>query len=839
MPGSPSERFAAWLDRHRIAILVASLVLAIAGGVIASQMPLKSDLTSLLPSSKRSVRDLHAIQERARPFGTLQIIIESADAAARARAGAALLPRLAALDPALVQQVSADDGALRRHAWEHRYLFAKLQDLVEARDALRARIERGTLQSNPLFIDLDDDNDDPAAAGAGAPGDRLADLEGKLADAEQAAKAPPLWVSPDGRLQLIAVQTTFAASDAGKARRLTAEIERAIVEVRAEVPGVTFGLSGNITLTMYEHDSVLEGMALSALITIGVCGLAMLLYYRSALVVASMLWALGVGLAATFAMARLTVGHLNVMTAFLFAIVVGNGINPGIIVVARYLEELRAGKAPKAAVAAAMAGALHGTLAAAATSAVAYGSLLITDFRGFRQFGAIAGAGMALTWIATFTVLPALLFVVGRRWPRKPGAPPAIGAVLDRLLPHRHPRLVMAVGVIVTLAATVISLRFIVDDPFLRDWRDLQSSTPAIRETREIDARVRAALDTGSQLSGQAYQVVIAVANRDEVGPVVAGIRTADAARPAARRWTQDVWSIEDLVPAQQPEKLAVLAEIRSLIDDPKLQATASDADRAMLAKLRPPDVIPTVGDRDVPRSLAWPFIERDGSIGRLIVVRGAKRFDSFNVDHRLDFAGEVRRLALPPAALVAGEPLVVADIIEVMERDAPKMIVFSVLGSVLGVILVLGIRRHSLVTIGCGMAGVMVMIATCFLVGLRVHFLDLIALPITIGIGIDYAVNLAARDAQDGERGISHLLRTTGGAVVLCSFTTTVGYGTLMLSANGGIRAFGFAALIGEIACVLMALIVAPVWLALQRSRRTRSSRATQPGPGARSSQP
>ena len=38
---------------------------------------------------------------------------------------------------------------------------------------------------------------------------------------------------------------------------------------------------------------------------------------------------------------------------------------------------------------------------------------------------------------------------------------------------------------------------------------------------------------------------------------------------------------------------------------------------------------------------------------------------------------------------------------------------------------------------------------------------------------------------------------------MLLCSFTTTVGYGTLMLSANGGIRAFGLAALLGEIACI------------------------------------
>jgi predicted RND superfamily exporter protein len=41
------------------------------------------------------------------------------------------------------------------------------------------------------------------------------------------------------------------------------------------------------------------------------------------------------------------------------------------------------------------------------------------------------------------------------------------------------------------------------------------------------------------------------------------------------------------------------------------------------------------------------------------------------------------------------------------------------------------------------------------------------------------------------------------------------------MLSANGGIRAFGFAALIGEIACIVMALVVAPACLALLRQRK------------------
>jgi predicted RND superfamily exporter protein len=193
----------------------------------------------------------------------------------------------------------------------------------------------------------------------------------------------------------------------------------------------------------------------------------------------------------------------------------------------------------------------------------------------------------------------------------------------------------------------------------------------------------------------------------------------------------------------------------------------------------------------------------------------------------------EVRSLDLPPDAIVAGESLVVADIIKTMEADAPYMILFALSGSLVAVFAVIGLRRHGLITLACGIAGVVVMIAACAIVGLKVHFLDLIALPITIGIGIDYAVNITARDRQDGQRGPLHLLRTIGGTVLLCSFTTSVGYGTLMLSANGGIRAFGEAALLGEIACIGVALLACPAWLTLLRQRDVRRN-VSSPLPGS-----
>ena len=124
----------------------------------------------------------------------------------------------------------------------------------------------------------------------------------------------------------------------------------------------------------------------------------MLLFFRSTTAVASLLGALALGAVVTFAFARLGVGHLNLATAFLAPIVVGNGINFGIILLARYFEERRKTVDPVAALGAAVQGSLGGTVAAALTASVSYASLLVTDFRGFRHFGLIGGVGILLCW---------------------------------------------------------------------------------------------------------------------------------------------------------------------------------------------------------------------------------------------------------------------------------------------------------------------------------------------------------------------------------------------------------------------------------------------------------
>ena len=115
-----------------------------------------------------------------------------------------------------------------------------------------------------------------------------------------------------------------------------------------------------------------------------------------------------------FGVASLFVSSLGSSTAFLGSIVIGNGINPGIILLARYLEERRRGTPVASAVAVATNTTWRGTLAAAVAAAAGYASLTITSFRGFNEFGVIASSGALTCWVATYLFLPRLLRHVDR-----------------------------------------------------------------------------------------------------------------------------------------------------------------------------------------------------------------------------------------------------------------------------------------------------------------------------------------------------------------------------------------------------------------------------------------
>jgi len=116
-------------------------------------------------------------------------------------------------------------------------------------------------------------------------------------------------------------------------------------------------------------------------------------------------------------------------------------------------------------------------------------------------------------------------------------------------------------------------------------------------------------------------------------------------------------------------------------------------------------------------------------------------------------------------------------------------------------------------------LVGVFWTVGMLALLRFKLNFLNFIALPVTFGIGVDYAVNIVQRDLE--LRDPLEVLRRTGGAVVLCSLTTLLGYLALARSLNYGVRSLGITAVIGEAACLLAAVLVLPAALVWLRQRR------------------
>jgi predicted RND superfamily exporter protein len=806
-----SHRYVAWIRRHAIAIIAAHLVLlAVAVDLIAFHLPLFADFSYLLPQDAPAVRDLRRLEARVKASDTTLALIVAPSSTERAATVKDLAAGLRTLPKTLVEAVDDDDTAARAFFQDRRHLFVPLADLEAASGALERRIKAAKLAANPLYIDLDDAKPD-----ADRDRQQLDDLRAKRRDAE-ARLARSTNVSADGLTGMIQIRNSFRATDAGLGRTLVDRLDVLRDRVTAAHPGVKIGFAGSVLTAVAEHDSIFKGIVVSSLITTLLVALVLALYFRSARLLVLLITTLAVATAISFGVSALTVGHLNAATGFLGAIIAGNGVNYGILLIARYLEERRAHEVDDA-LAIAIRETLRPTAIASLGASIAYGSLAATSFKGFADFAVIGAVGMALCWITTYLLLPALML----RWGRKPVASqrePLIGGVLVRLLGFRRPGLVCTVAVVGALVASVIVARYVIHDPFEYDITRLRSEgkdAVAARNWMAVSDKT-----FGRGFSGRTY---IAADRVDQIPLIVNALRARDANLPVKQQTIGSVTSILDFVPEDQAKKLEILAHIRTLLDDDAL-AALSDDERAELRELRPPDHLAPITPQTLPPLVRDQLEEKDGRIGYIISIRPAPLLDEWNGRDLIRFANAVRTLRLGDGETVttSGGSVIFADIVSSISGDGPRVTLIAAIGLVVMVVLLVGRNRQSVAVLVATASGSLLMVAACAILDLKVNFLDFVALPITLGIGVDYAINVAYRHDHQAVPDPLMTLRTSGAAVFVCSLTTIIGYGSLLFSENLAIRGFGLASLIGEISCVATALILVPALLALRRKPDT-----------------
>ncbi|MEZ4435110.1 MAG: MMPL family transporter [bacterium] len=162
-----------------------------------------------------------------------------------------------------------------------------------------------------------------------------------------------------------------------------------------------------------------------------------------------------------------------------------------------------------------------------------------------------------------------------------------------------------------------------------------------------------------------------------------------------------------------------------------------------------------------------------------------------------------------PP--VVSGKPMIWADVLIAMEEDGIKTTVASLLTVVLLLLLFERSVRGTLLilvplTLAIGFtAGVMA------LLGIKLNFFNMLALPTVIGMGVDDGVHLYHRHKELGRDSARYVVRTTGSSAVLTTVTTAIGFGSLLLANHQGLNSLGLLAMIGMAAALFATLVVLP----------------------------
>jgi predicted RND superfamily exporter protein len=800
------DRYAAFLSRHRVPFLLAALGMTIAGGLVAARLELKSEFRDLLPEGAASVRELDRIERRMGAVQSLYIAIRGGDLRARQSfAEEAVKALRAQIPPEVLGSIDYTVAEARQFFEKHRHLYADLADLEELRGRLHRAIEEE--RRRRLVVDLEER----------APYRfRVDDLTEKYRAraSEYDRFRDGYFITPDGRLQALLVRLPTASGVSTE--QVLERIQAVLATLRPEARGFEIRYGGDPVTAAEERQGIADDLCIVSVACILLVILSIVLYYRSL----RSLFIIGapvvVGVALSFGAAEIFVGHLNSNTAFLGSIIVGNGINFAILLLARYLEARRAGEELGAALALALRHTWVGTVTAALAAAVAYGSLLATDFRGFSQFGLIGALGMALCWLCTFTVAPALLVLIERRWPgrvRRPAAGSARRSRFFAWLERRHTA-VCAVGLLATLSAAIAAVAFY-RDPFEYDFRKLRSKHSAERGSSRVGAKVDT-IFAGTRLSAGS-PVVLLLDRAEQVPLLLEALRRRQAEGAEILR----VESMADLLPRDQERKIEVLCDIRRLLDG-KVLGWLSAGEHEEALRYRPRGELRPLGVGDLPEMLRRPFTEKDGKSGLIVYVVPKPGAAGFEGKRLMEFASAIREVTLDTGERVrtSGPDVVLADILGSILQDGPVATAVSFAGVLLLVVFAFRRWRDRTIVIAALLAGVTWMCGMAALLEIKVNLLNFIVLPITFGIGVDYAVNLYRRYEVEGEGQMQRALAGTGGAVALCSLTTIIGYGSLLFADTRALSSFGLLAILGEVATLAAALLWMPALVRLLEKR-------------------
>jgi hopanoid biosynthesis associated RND transporter like protein HpnN len=811
-------RTVAFCAARKFAVLAAALAIVLAAAwFTATHFAMSTDLARLispdLPWRQREIALGQAFPQRA---DTLLAVLDAAnpdDANRAARAlEAALRPQTPFFQSAICLEAS---DFFRRNG----LLFLPLKEvesragqLIEAQPFLGGLAQDPSLRGLAGVLGL--------MARGGATSDMAAPLDAVAQAMERASAgeagdfswsalfsgAPPT-VQDKRRFIQVKPVLDYSALEPGAA---ASDALRATAQKIGLTPenGFRLRLTGEVALQDEEFATLSEGAALNN----GLMVAAVLFILWRALRWGRLILAVAIntvaGLALTAAVGLAMVGALNPISVAFAILFVGIGVDFGIQFTVRCREERFRLNDAKAALEQAGAGASLPLALAAVATAAGFFSFMPTAYRGVSELGLIAGTGMILAFLTTITLLPALLALLRPPPETAPVGYAFLAPVDEFQTRHRRAIVLAALGLALVGAPLLAHLRFDFNPLNLRSAKAESVSTlldlmqdprtspniieilkPSLAEADALSARLSALPEVESVTTLSDFTPADQKAKLAAIGEAreLLGPSLSPAKPPVAPTDAEDVSALAKAGAALRKAGMTRLGQAMIRLS----QAPDAARKRARAALIAPMQALladtaealkaEPVTLATLPETLRRDWLAPDGRARMEVAPRGDKNDN----DNLRRFVDAVRTIA-PDAA---GAP------VSIQESGATVVRAFIQAGAMalasIFILLYLALRRFGDVLLTLApllLAGVYTM-EICVLIGLKLNFANIIALPLLLGLGVAFKIYYV----MAWRAGAAHLLQTSlTRAIFFSAMTTATAFGSLWMSNHPGTSSMG-----------------------------------------------
>ncbi len=687
----------------------------------------------------------------------------------------------------------------------------------------------------------------------------------------------PYFISQDKRVLLMHLKTTFTAMEVDKDIASTDSVQALLARRLPDFPKVKAGVAGMIPLQKDEMEHITKDMKFSSILALALVMILFMLTFRiwSTPILAGLTLMISIVIAAGGL--GLALGRLNMMTSMFAVILIGLGIDYAIHIISVYGERRTIDKDAPTAMEETMVRSGPGIITAALTTAAAFFALAISVTQGIKEMGIVLGIGIICAMVTTMIMLPAILIAREKFMARITKKPLRQPHVEFRFLGHIGSVIALR-PLIFLIAAILVTAFFFYQAMNIKFDYNMLNLEPEGLETVALQDTIIEAFDLSpdfAMVTTASIDESYEISERLKQMPLISMVECiADYVPPQRmqeerieevkkiRRIVGNAGShtmisyrnISELI--DQLERLdiniyelsqmafiggqdKVDAKAKSIIGDPEMPDSRSFIiDLVDKIKQRPASAIrelnrfqkyyePNLRHRiyrmanpslitlkDLPQHVKNQYVNERGD-KYLVTIYPKEQVYNYEALTRLDKQLE----AVSPK--ITGTPPIFLHLIRLIGRDG----LIATLLTVIIVILLLWVDFRSLrfallgvtplITGGIWMLGIMKTF------GLKLDMINVMAIPMIVGIGIDDGVHVLHRYIFEGLKKTPVVLRSTGKAVLLTSLTTMAGFGSLMTASYRGWASFGALLVTGVGACFLTTILFIPSIIGLLTSKK------------------